>query len=33
MILKYIIIAICFTIVYIGFGSINFFQSKYIFVI
>ncbi len=30
MILKYIIIAICFTIVYIGFGSINFFQSKYI---
>lgn len=30
MILKYIIIAICFTIAYVGFGSINFFQSKYI---
>ncbi len=30
MILKYVIITICFTIAYVGFGSINFFQSKYI---
>ena len=30
MILKYIIIAIAFTITYVGFGCINFYQSKYI---
>lgn len=28
--LKYIIIAVCFTLAYVGFGIINFFQSKYI---
>lgn len=26
--LKYIIITICFTIAYVGFGAINFYQSK-----
>ena len=30
MILKYIIIAICFTLAYVGFGIVNFYQSKYI---